>query len=121
MLIMKQLLWLASSFKDLKSMPKDVIADFGYALHVAQTGLTPEIAKPFKHLGSGIWELVTNDVGGTFRAIYTVKFPKAIIVLHVFQKKSKSGISTPKAEIELIKERLKTASEKYQQWEKDNG
>jgi phage-related protein len=30
-------------------------------------------------------------------------------VLHVFQKKSKSGIATPKPDMDIIRERLKVA------------
>jgi phage-related protein len=36
-----------------------------------------------------------------------------LFVLHAFQKKSKSGITTPKQEIELIKNRLKEAKALY--------
>lgn len=52
--------------------------------------------------------------GQTYRVVYTVKFAGVVFVLHAFQKKSKSGIATPKAEIELIKRRLKMAAEEYQ-------
>lgn len=112
----KVLLWVGSSRKDMREMPEDVKADFGQALRRVQEGKDPKKAKIFKYLGeSGVWELVTHDVGGTFRAVYTVKFADAIIVLHVFQKKSKSGISTPKQDIELISERLKAAKIIYQE------
>lgn len=74
-------------------------------------------AKPFKGFGSAaVLEVVENDVGGTYRAVYTVKFEEAIAVLHVFQKKSKKGISTPKQEVDLIKNRFKLAEQKYQEW-----
>jgi phage-related protein len=63
---------------------------------------------------AGVLEIVKNDDGNAYRAIYTVKFARAIYVLHVFQKKSKSGITTPKAEMTLIKERLKIAAADYQ-------
>lgn len=64
-------------------------------------------------------ELVEDHKSGTYRAVYTVKFEDAIIVLHVFQKKSKSGIATPKTEIALIKERLKRAQVIYDDWKKE--
>ena len=54
-------------------------------------------------------EIVENDAGGTYRAVYTVKLAAAIYVLHVFQKKSKFGVVTSKADIDLIKKRLKQA------------
>jgi len=59
--------------------------------------------------GAGVLEIVEDDADGTYRAVYTVKFKEAVFVLHCFQKKSKSGISTPKREIEIIQARLKTA------------
>lgn len=58
-------------------------------------------------------EIIENFVGDTYRAVYTVKFAKVVYVLHCFQKKSKSGIKTPKHEIDLIKQRLKSAEEDY--------
>jgi phage-related protein len=54
----------------------------------------------------------------SFRAVYTVRFAKAVYVLHAFQKKSKRGITTPKTELELIDQRLKRAREDYEQWSK---
>ncbi len=59
--------------------------------------------------GEGVLEVVENDVGGTYRAVYTVKFEEAVFVLHCFQKKSKQGIATPRADIEIINARLKLA------------
>ena len=56
--------------------------------------------------------------GDTFRAVYTVRLAKAVYVLHAFQKKSKRGIATPKAELDLINQRLKRAREDYEQWSK---
>jgi phage-related protein len=60
--------------------------------------------------------VVGEDVGGTFRAVYTIRFAGAAYVLHAFQKKSKRGIKTPKAEVELIRRRLKAAEEHYAEW-----
>jgi len=54
----------------------------------------------------------------TFRAVYTVRFPKAVYVLHAFQKKSKRGAHTPKVDLDLIDQRLKRAREDYEQWSK---
>jgi phage-related protein len=106
----KKLFWLRSAKKDLKAMPDDVQDTFGYALHQAQIGKKHEQAKPLKGLGSaGVLEVVENSSGGTFRAVYTVKFEDAIYVLHCFQKKSTYGIATPKPDMDLICERLKAA------------
>ncbi|MDR1274817.1 MAG: type II toxin-antitoxin system RelE/ParE family toxin [Candidatus Accumulibacter sp.] len=107
---MKRLFWLGSTKKNLKEMPDDVQDTFGYALHQAQAGKKHEQAKPLKGFGSaGVLEVVEDSSGGTFRAVYTVKFGEAIYVLHCFQKKSTHGIATPKPDIDLIRERLKVA------------
>ncbi len=83
---------------------------FGYALHQAQMGGKHGQAKPLRGFGSaGVLEVVENAGGGTFRAVYTVKIGDAVYVLHCFQKKSTHGIATPKADIDLIRERLKAA------------
>lgn len=119
---MKPVLWISSSKRDLVKMPKDVVTDFGYAFYQAQQGKHPDIAKPLKGFGgTEVLELVANHNSDTFRAVYTVRFPKAIIVLHTFQKKSKKGISTPKKEIDLIRERLKCAEEVYKDWSTKGG
>ena len=107
---MKRLLWVGSAKKDLKAMPDDVQDTFGYALHQAQVGKRHEQAKPLKGFGSaGVLEVVENSGGGTFRAVYTVKFGDAVYVLHCFQKKSMHGIATLKPDMDLIRERLKAA------------
>ena len=83
---------------------------FGVALYAAQIGETPPIAKPLRGFGgAGVLELVEDDKSGTYRAMYTVRFESAVYVPHVFQKKSKSGGSTPNADIDLVRMRLKTA------------
>ena len=106
----KTLLWIASTKKDLKAMPAEVQSTFGYALHQAQFGRKHEQAKPLKGFGSaGVLEVVEDSGGGTFRAVYTVKFGEAVYVLHCFQKKSTHGIATPKPDMEVIRERLKAA------------
>lgn len=99
--------------KPLLALPEEVIDAFGYALGAVQFGGTPAQAKPWKGEGAGVLELVENSVGGTFRAVYTVRFAKAAYVLHCFQKKSPSGIKTAQRDIDLIHERLKLAEQHY--------
>ncbi|MFI4957623.1 MAG: type II toxin-antitoxin system RelE/ParE family toxin [Lysobacterales bacterium] len=104
----RQLLyWEGSSKKDFKEFPIPVQKDMGVALFVVQLGCTPDSAKPWKGLGSGVYELVEDHRGDTFRAVYTVRIGEAVHVLHAFQKKSKSGIATPQPDVELIEKRLK--------------
>jgi phage-related protein len=106
----KPLIWLGSSKKDLMALPVDVRKFFGHSLHFAQNGEQHEAAKVLKGFGgAGVLEVVEDDSGGTYRAVYTVKFKEAVFVLHCFQKKSKSGISTPKKDMDIIQARLKAA------------
>jgi phage-related protein len=89
----------------------------GFALFLAQQGGKHADAKPLRGFGgAGVLEIVEDHRGDTYRAVYTVRFAGRIYVLHAFQKKSKSGIETPKAEINLIKSRLKRAEEEHAAW-----
>ncbi|MFY9260872.1 MAG: type II toxin-antitoxin system RelE/ParE family toxin [Gallionella sp.] len=106
------LAWLGSSKKDLMALPLEVRKFFGHALDFAQRGDRHDAAKVLKGFGgAGVLEVVEDDQGGTYRAVYTVKFKAAVFVLHVFQKKSKSGIATPKPDLDIIRDRLKVAEQ----------
>jgi phage-related protein len=106
----RKIVWVRSSRSDLKAFPKNVRTKIGYALWVAQEGRKHSDVKPLRGFGgAGVVEIMTDYDGDTYRAVYTVRFSEAIYVIHVFQKKSKSGISTPRFEIELIRARLKYA------------
>src|ERR1035437_6183807 len=105
---LKPLHWVGSSRRDLKALPKQVEDLFGFALYLAQQGKKHEQAKPLKGFGSaGVLEVVEDWDRSTYRAVYTVRFEGVVFVLHIFQKKSKRGAATPKADIDLIRERLK--------------
>jgi phage-related protein len=109
----KPLIWIGSSRKDLQALPKEVQRFFGFAPDFAQRGKkkTHDDAKVLKGFGgAGVLEVVEDDLGGTYRAVYTVRFAEAVFVLHAFQKKSKRGIATPKEDIDIIKNRLKVAA-----------
>lgn len=106
----KPLEWIGSSYKDLMALPDDVRRHFGFALSLAQAGDKHDDAKVLKGFGgAGVLEVVEDDAGGTYRAVYTVKFAEAVFVLHCFQKKSKRGISTPKEDMDIVHARLKIA------------
>ena len=109
----KPLDWVGSSKKDFMAFPKEAQAEMGNALGVAQFGGKHPSAKPLTGLGSGLYEVVEDYDGNTYRAAYTVQFKDVIYVLHAFQKKAKRGIATPKPDIDLIKQRLKTAREDH--------
>jgi phage-related protein len=92
---MKDLVWLADSRANVKSFPAGVRDDFGYALYAAQLGETSPKAKPLHGLVTGVMEIVANEQGGTWRAVYTVSIGDSIYVVHAFQKKSKTGSLRP--------------------------
>ncbi len=113
---MKALIWIGSSKKDLLKLPEEIIDFMGGGLQMAQMGKKHPKAKVLKGFGDGsVLELIDDDASGTYRAVYTIKMDDVIFVLHVFQKKSKHGIETPKQDIELIKNRLKQAKELYKE------
>ena len=119
---MRQLVWIASSRRDMQALPKSVRRAFGLALWAVQTGVTPPIAKPLRGFGgAGVLELIEDDEAGTYRAVYTVRFVTAVYVLHVFQKKSRRGRSTPQPDMDLIVQRLKRATELHALSMKETG
>jgi phage-related protein len=103
----RPLVWVGSSRRDLRSFPRAVRRDIGQALYTAQQGETDPSAKPLRGFGGGsVLEVIAEHHGDTWRTVYMVRYAEAIYVLHAFQKKSKSGIATPKKDIDLIHRRL---------------
>ncbi len=110
----KPLYWVASAKKDYLTFPAEVQDDMGYALGLAQLGGKHPKAKPWKGEGAGVFEIVEDHRGDTYRAVYTVRFAEVVYVLHAFQKKSKSGIKTPQEDVKLIVEGMKRAQADYE-------
>jgi phage-related protein len=118
----KRIIWIRSSKTDLKTFPRQVQSKIGYALWIAQAGGKHPEAKPLHGFGgAGVVEMIADFDGDTYRAVYTVRFRDAIYVLHVFKKKSRKGATTPRAEIELIKARLKFAETVHDELRKKGG
>ena len=118
----KPIKWVGSAKRDLDAMPEDVKDVFGHAIDLAQAGGKHPDAKVMTGFGSaGVLEVVEDDRGDTYRAVYTVKFAGWVYVLHCFQKKSKSGIKTPKEDMELIQTRLKAAKLDFEAWQMKQG
>jgi phage-related protein len=110
----KPLHWVASSLEDVRTLPRAVQRSIGVALRAAQLGRKHESAKPLKGFkGAGVLEVVEDHDGDTYRAVYTVRFAGCVYVLHVFQKKSRSGIRTPRHVMDLIRARLRMAEQDY--------
>ena len=113
----KPVRWIGGSKDDLSAFPTEVKLRVGGALWDAQIGLKSPAAKPLKGFGgAGVLEVVVDFDGNAFRTVYTVRFAQVVYVLHAFQKKSRRGIATPKAELRLVEARLARAKEDYDQW-----
>lgn len=111
----KPIFWIGSSLRDITRLPSDVQRTFGFALSAAQYGGKHPAAKPWKGEGSGVLEVVKDYDGDTYRAIYTIRFARAVYVLHVFQKKSPRGIETRQSDIDVVGERLRVAQRDYKE------
>jgi len=108
----KPVFWIGQTKRDVSAFAEDVRDEIGQALFEAQKGGRHSSVKPLRGYGdAGVLEVVANYAGDTFRAVYTVRWPGRVYVVHVFQKKSKSGAKTPKAEMDLIDARLKQLAE----------
>jgi phage-related protein len=103
--------WLKGALKDFERFPLDVQHEALRALTVAAEGRKSDKAKPFKGVEGGVFEIALRHRGDAYRIIYAVKIGEALWVVHAFQKKSKTGIKTPQAEIDLIRERFKRLKE----------
>jgi phage-related protein len=115
---LKPLVWMGSAKRDLMKFPGEVIHSLGLVLMRVQYGDTPPSVKPLRGFGgAGVLEVIADDDGNTYRAVYTVKFKGRVYVLHAFQKKSKHGIATPQSDLDLIKARLHWAATLHQEWE----
>ena len=111
--ILKPVEWMGSALDDLRAMPDEPRRAFGYAIHLAQLGLHHRAAKRLKGELAGLIEVIDDFDSNTYRAVYTVKLADLVYVLHVFQKKSKSGIGIPKPDLALIRERWRRARAHY--------
>jgi len=103
--------WIKRARKDFDDFPLDARQTTARALTQIADGFSPDIAKPLQGLGSGVWELVLKERGDAYRVIDGLQFGDDIWVVHAFQKKSKTGIATPKHEIDVVRERIKRLKE----------
>ena len=111
----KPLHWIGSALKEVRRFPAEVQRTVGFALGAAQFGGKHPSAKPWKGEGPGVLEVVKDFDGDTFRAIYAVRFARAVYVLHAFQKKSPRGVRTRLSDVDLVRERLKMAEQHYKE------
>ena len=117
---LRDAIWVGDSKAKLKEFPQSVQKDIGDALFIAQAGSMSPAAKPFKGVGSGVFEIRADYRTDTYRAVYAVKIGERVYVLHCFQKKSRRGIKTSKKDVNLIKRRLRMAQELETNYEKED-
>jgi phage-related protein len=103
--------WVGAARKSFKAFPEKVQLEIGRALTYAAEGQKADIATPMTGLGSGVYEVGLPFRGDAYRAVYTVKIGEDVWVIHAFKKKSKTGVKTPKLEIDLIRSRIKRLQE----------
>ena len=109
--VLRQVIWLGNSRKTIQDFPDEVKKLIGAELQLIQFGEKPKNTKPFKGVGSGVFEIALRYQTGAYRTVLAVQLGKKIYILHCFQKKSKQGIATPAYEIDLIKQRYNEAKE----------
>jgi len=109
--VLRPLVWLGNSRRNLKEFPADAQKTMGDQLQLIQFGGMPRDAKPFKGVGSGVFEIALRHDAEAYRTVLAVQLGKKIYELHAFQKKSKKGIATPKQDVDLIKQRYTEAKE----------
>jgi phage-related protein len=115
----KPIRWMRSSREDLKACPDDARGELGHSLHLVQLGERPRNERPLHGDLSGVSELLADsEDGNTYRCVYTVRLELLVYVLHCFVKKAKSGIATPKRELDVIRRRLKEAREEYRGYQR---
>ena len=103
----RRISWIKAALKDFRAFPAGVQTRAAEALTAVADGATPDLAKPLVGLGAGVWELAIRERGDAYRVVYGLQIDEDIWVIHAFQKKSKSGIATPRAEIDLVRTRIK--------------
>ncbi len=108
---LRKISWVKAARKDFEAFPVRAIDRALDALTIVADGGTPDVAKPLAGLGAGIWELAIKERGDAYRVVYALQLEEDIWVVHAFQKKSTKGISTPRHEIDLVRDRIKRLKE----------
>jgi phage-related protein len=109
--VLRPVVWVGNSKKNILGFPHEAQKLIGDELQFIQFGGMPKDAKPFKGIGSGVFEIAIQYDTDAFRTVVAVQLGKKIYVLHAFQKKSKRGIATPKQDTDLVKQRYSEAME----------
>lgn len=116
--VIRPVVWLGDSKKNLRNFPEGAQKLLGDELQLIQFGGIPKDAKPFKGVGSGVLEIALRYASNAYRVVLALQIGARIYVLHAFQKKSKIGIETPKRDVDLIRKRYTEAQELAHEYEK---
>ena len=92
--------------KAYERFPESVRDHVNTALTIAAEGGKADVAKPLRGLGPGVMEIAVRHRTNAWRVVYVTEIAGKLWVLHAFQKKSKTGIETPKTDIDLVRARL---------------
>jgi phage-related protein len=101
--VLRPLMWPGNSLRNLRAFPAEAKKIIGDELQLIQFGGMPRDAKPFKGVGSGVFEIALRHDAEAYRTVVAVQLGRTFYVLHAVQKKSKKGIATPKPDVDLIK------------------
>ena len=107
----RQISWIKAARKAFEEFPRSAQDGVLTALTIVADGGFPSNVKPMKGIGAGVYEVALRHRNDAYGTIYTVHFKDAVWVVHAFQKKSKSGIKTPKQEIDLVLDRIRRLKE----------
>ena len=111
---MRVISWIKAAQKNFEKFPQEAQLKIVRALKIAAEGEKADIAKPMKGLGSGVYEIALRYKTNAYRIVYAVQIGSDLWVVHAFQKKSKTGITTPKQDMVIIKDRIKWLKENIQ-------
>ena len=109
--ILRPVVWLGNSKRNVQAFPEEAKKLVGDELRLIQAGENPADTKPFRGVGSVVLEIAIRHDKEAYRTVLAVQLGQKIYILHAFQKKSKSGIKTPKKDVNLIQKRYKEAQE----------
>jgi len=111
MVELRPISWLKGAKKDFETFPKEAQRDALSALSIAARGGKADVAKPFKGVDGGVFEIALRIRGEAYCVIYAVQIGDAVWVIHAFHKKSKTGIKTPQSDVNIIRDRMKRLRE----------
>jgi phage-related protein len=113
---LRRLRFTPASRRAYECLPDEVQNQIGFAVYRAELGKRHPDAKVLRGFGgASVVEVIVRHDGATYRAVYTLTFPGFVYLVHAFQKKSKTGIKTPKPELDAVQRGLTAAEKDYEE------